>query len=98
MCACSGPGDVEIPTHDASGTMLSEEAMDAACCSRCDCAVGCEFWERQTGSNSCSLRACFAGFDNASKTERGNFANASGGACVIHDPLVAAGTGWLGFG
>ena len=93
-----GPGDVEIPTHDAAGEPLTEEQMDAACCSRCDCAVGCEFWERQEGSNSCSLRACFAGFDNSSKTTRGNFANASSGQCGIRDPLVAAGTGWFGKG
>jgi hypothetical protein len=93
-----GPGDVEIPTYDGTGTPLTEEQMDAACCARCDCAEGCEFWERQTGSNGCSLRAGFAGFDNTTKTTRGNFKNASKGTCGLHDPVVASGSGWLGFG
>eukprot|EP01043_Picozoa_sp_COSAG02_P023199 COSAG02_NODE_1232_length_13753_cov_164.373810_6_plen_461_part_00 len=93
-----GPGDVEIPTTDVHGRPLTEEAMDAACCARCDCADGCEFWERNTGSNGCSLRAGFAGFENTTTTTRGNFKNASQGKCYLSDPVVASGSGWLGFG
>jgi alpha-N-arabinofuranosidase len=96
--AGGGPGDVEYATYDTDGRELSEEEKDASCCSRCDCAPGCEFWMRDTGSNKCSLRANFANFDNSSKTVRGNFRNASKGHCSIADPVVASGAGWLGFG
>ena len=93
-----GPGDVEYAVYDSSGRELSEAEKDASCCSRCDCADSCEFWERDTGSNKCSLRAGFAGFDENGKSMRGNFKNASKGTCSIADPVVASGAGWIGFG
>lgn len=93
-----GPGDVEYAEYDASGQELSELEKDASCCARCDCAAGCEFWVRDTGSSKCSLRAGFAGFDNTSKGFRGGFRNASKGSCTLRDPVLRSGAGWLGFG
>ena len=83
-----GPGDVEY-------TGASEEEKDASCCARCDCEPECEFWERDTGSNKCSLRKNFAGFDVGATGTRGNFKNASKGSCTIADDLLLSGTGWL---
>ena len=59
-----GPGDVEY-----SGRTDAEK--DASCCARCDCEPLCEFWERDTDSNKCSLRRNFVGYDNKSTGTRG---------------------------
>jgi len=90
-----GAGDVEIET---SGRTDAEK--DADCCARCDCEPLCEFWQRDDGSNSCSLRRSFAGFDNSSgkSTVRGNFKNASKGSCEVADALLLSNSGWLSRG